>query len=83
VILDQDRGQHRGQRGARLGRSGAGAFPVIAPGGRRGQPLGGLAAFPGSPDNPRGPVGQDQQPGDEQDDDDYQNHVHGHQDSGR
>jgi hypothetical protein len=65
VILDQDGGHHRGQRRARLGGGGAGAFPVIAPGGRRGQPFGGLAAFPGSPDNPRGAVGQDQQPGDE------------------
>jgi hypothetical protein len=65
VILDQDGGHHRGQRRARLGGGGAGAFPVIAPGGRRSQPFGGLAAFPGSPDNPRGAVGQDQQPGDE------------------
>jgi hypothetical protein len=65
VILDPDRGHHRGQRRARLGGGGAGAFLVIGPGGRRGQPFGGLAAFPGSPDNPRGAVGQDQQPGDE------------------
>jgi hypothetical protein len=31
---------------------------------------GGLAAFPRSPDDPRCAVGQDQQPGDDQDDDD-------------
>jgi len=82
VILDPDRGHDRGERIARLGGGGAGAFPVVAPGGRRGQPLAGIAAFPGSPDDPRCAVGQDEQPGDEQDDD-YQNHVHGHQDSGR
>jgi len=82
VILDPDRGHDRGERRARLGGGGAGALFVIAAGGRRGQPLGGCAAFPGSPDDPREAVGQDEQPGDEQDDD-YQNHVHGHQDSGR
>jgi hypothetical protein len=65
VILDPDRRHHRGQRRARLGGGGAGAFPVIGPGGRGGEPLGRVAAFPGSPDDPRGAVGQDQQPGDE------------------
>jgi hypothetical protein len=82
VILDPDRGHHRGERIARLGGGGADAFFVSGPGGRRGQPLAGIAAFPGSPDDPRCAVGQDEQPGDEQDDD-YQNHVHGHQGSGR
>jgi hypothetical protein len=70
VILDQDRGHHRGQGRARLGGGVARAFSVSAAGGRRGQPVGGCAAFPGSPDGPRGAVGQDEQPGDEQDDDD-------------
>jgi hypothetical protein len=65
VILDPDRGHYRGQRRARLGVSGAGAFLVIGPGGRRGQPFAGFAAFPGSPDDLRGAVGQDEQPGDE------------------
>jgi len=86
VILDPDRGHDRGERRARLGGGGAGALFVIGPGGRRGQPFTGFAAFPGSPDDPRCAVGQDEQPGDEQDDeqdDDYQNHVHGHQGSGR
>jgi hypothetical protein len=83
AILDHDRRHHRGQRRAGLGGGGAGACLVVGPGGRRGQPFGGFAAFPRSPDNPRGAVGQDENPGDEQDDDDYQNHVHGHQDSGR
>jgi hypothetical protein len=82
AILDHDRRHHRRQRIARLGGGGAGAFPVSGAGGRGGEPLAGLAAFPGSPDDPRGAVGQDEQPGDEQDDD-YQNHVHEHQGSGR
>ena len=56
---------YRGQGRARLGGGGAGALPVSGPGGRRGQPLGGIAAFPGSPDDPGGAVGQDEQPGDE------------------
>jgi len=85
AVLGHDRRHHRGQRRAGLGGGGAGALLVIGPGGRRGEPLGGVAAFPGSADDLRGAVGQDQQPGDKQDeqDDDYQNHVHGHQDSGR
>jgi hypothetical protein len=65
VILDQDGGHHRGQGLARRGGGGAGAFPVIAPGSRRGQPFGCFAAFPGSLDDLRGAVGQDEQPGDE------------------
>jgi hypothetical protein len=65
VILDSDRGHDRGERRARLGGGAAGAFFVIAAGGRRGQPLGGITAFPGSPDDPRCAVGQDEQPGDE------------------
>jgi hypothetical protein len=70
VILDQDRGHDRGQGRARLGGGVARAFPVVGAGGRRGQPLGGFAAFPGPPDDPRGAVGQDEQHGDEQDDND-------------
>jgi hypothetical protein len=70
VLLDPDRRHDRGERRARLGGGGPGAFLVGGPGGRRRQPLGGLAAFPRSPDDPRCAVGQDQQPGDDQDDDD-------------
>jgi hypothetical protein len=85
AVLDHDRRHHRGQRRAGRGGGGASACLVIGPGGRRGEPLGGFAAFPCSADGLRGAVGQDEQAGDEQDeqDDDYQNHVHGHQDSGR
>jgi hypothetical protein len=63
AILDHDRRHHRGQRIAGLGGGGAGAFLVIGPGGRRGEPFARFAAFPGSPDDPRGAVGQDEQPG--------------------
>jgi hypothetical protein len=65
AVLDHDRRHHRGQRRAGLGGGGAGALLVIGPGGRRGEPLGGFAAFPGSPDDLRGAVGQDEQPGGE------------------
>jgi hypothetical protein len=65
VILNPDRGHDRGQGRARLGGGGAGAFLVIGAGGRRGQPLAGFAAFPCSPDDARGAIGQDEQPGDE------------------
>ena len=70
MILDSDRGHHRGQRVARLGGSGAGPALILGPDGRGGQPLADGAAFPASADNPGGAVGQDEQPGDEQDDDD-------------
>jgi hypothetical protein len=65
VLLDPDRGHDRGEGRARLGGGGAGASLVGGAGGRRGQPLGGIAAFPCSPDDPGGAVGQDEQPGDE------------------
>jgi hypothetical protein len=81
VVFDQDRGQHRGQRSARLGGGVAGPALLLGPGGRGGQPLSGGATFPGSPDNLGGAVGQDQQPGDEKDenDGDDHDHVHAHQ----
>jgi len=65
AILGHDGRHHRGQRRAGLGGGGAGACLVIGPGGRRGEPFGGFAAFPGSPDDPGGAVGQDEQPGHE------------------
>jgi hypothetical protein len=65
AILDHDGRHHRGQRRADLGGGGAGACLVIGPGGRGGEPFAGFAAFPGSPDDLRGAVGQDEQPGDE------------------
>jgi hypothetical protein len=83
VVFDQDRGQDRGQRAARLGGGVAGPALLLGPGGGRGQPLGGGAAFSGSPDNLSGAVGQHEEPGDEEDEedeeDDKQNHVHAHQ----
>jgi hypothetical protein len=81
VVFHQDRGQHHGQRPARLGGGVAGAALRLAPRGRGGQPLAGVATFSGSPDYFNRAVGQDEQPGDEQDDDDYDNHnhVHAHQ----
>jgi hypothetical protein len=80
VVFHQDRGQHRGQRSARLVGGVAGPALLLGPGGGRGQPLGGGAAFSGSPDNLSGAVGQHEEPGDEEDEqDDKQNHVHAHQ----
>jgi hypothetical protein len=81
VVFHQDRGQHRGQRSARLGGGVAGPALLLGPRGRGGHPLGNGAAFSGSPDNLSGAVGQDEQPGDEKDenDDDYHDHVHAHQ----
>jgi hypothetical protein len=80
VVVDQDRGQDRGQRPARLGGGVAGPALLLGPGGRGGQPLAGRATFSGSLDNLSGAVGHDEEPGDEKDEnDDDQNHVHAHQ----
>jgi hypothetical protein len=65
AVLDHDRRHHRGQRRAGLSGGGAGALLVIGPGGRSGEPLARFPTFPGSPDDLRGAIGQDEQPGDE------------------
>jgi len=78
VVFDQNRGQDRGQRVARLGGGGADPVLILGPHGRGDQPLGGGAAFSGPADNLGGAAGQHKKDGHEQDDD-YQNHVHAHQ----
>ena len=67
MVVHENRGHDRGQRSARLGRGGAGTALLLGPRGRGGQPLGDDATFSGSPDNPGGAVGQDEEPGDEKD----------------
>jgi hypothetical protein len=78
VVFNQDRGQDRGQRSARLGLGVTDAALLLRPRGCGHQPLGGGATFPGSPDDLSGTAGQDEEPGQEKDGD-YQNHVHAHQ----
>jgi hypothetical protein len=81
VVLDQNRGQDRGQRVARLGGGGAGPVPSLVPRGRGVQPLAGGTTLSGPADNLGRTVGKDENDGHEKDGDDgdYQNHVHAHQ----